>query len=84
MVNQPSDIAVLYRGATGQLWLMRGNAEAPELVRPDRFDTVRKLLPKQQDQSFTFPVPKEVREILDDEMGPEWWCWVFCSAARMK
>lgn len=83
--DQPKHIGVLMRGSTGKLYVLRDDDEAPQPYREEFIEGLERLLPRQEDeQTITFPVPPGVLKEL--EAAGYWpdWCWVFCSAARLR
>jgi len=84
--DQPTHVGALIRGATGELWFLRDDFEAPKPVEnPEVAHRLNTLLPKEQEeQLFTFPMPQQVLDALEADFGPLLWCIVFLSARRLN
>jgi len=83
--NEPKHIGVLMRGSTGKLYVLRDDDEAPKPYNEEFVRSLMPLLPEQQkEQTVIFPVPPGVLEALEDAGYWPDWCWVFCSAARLR
>jgi len=83
--NKPKHIGVLMRGSTGKLYVLRDDDQAPKPYKQKFVRSLRPLLPEPQtEQTIMFPLPPPVMEAL--EAAGYWpdWCWVFCSAARLR
>lgn len=78
-------IGILMRGSTGELYVLRDDDEAPKPYKKGFAPRMRPALPKQgKEQTITFPVPQDVLDELEAAGYLPDWCWVFCSAARLR
>ena len=85
--DEPKHTGVLMRAANGDLWVLVDDSNAPVKLDEKAVDSLKPLLPTEQtEQVFTFPLPQQVITALEKELdiGPLFWCWVFCSASRLR
>lgn len=76
---------VLIRGATGELWFLRDDYDAPRKVdNPRVVESVRNFAGKEGEQVFTFSLPQSVLDALNEaDFGPLFWGVIMLSAPRL-
>lgn len=63
---------IIIRGATGELWFMRDDFDAPRKVEdPDLLKRLSGFLDRQaEQQQFGFPLPDEIMDGVEAAFGP--------------
>ncbi len=80
--------AILIRGANGHLWFMRSDSDEPRSIDDEELESqlsgIAQAQPEGGEGTFTFPLPADVKQRLERNVGPVPWGVIIWWAHRLS